>query len=76
MVTVETTFWLNVLRAKFFPRASEAERLQQDEELLQRLRDAMKSYRHVWMKNYERYYSAYTWGLGYGGLDGLDDAKA
>jgi hypothetical protein len=70
MATVETTFWFNVLRAKFFPRASDEEK-SEDEELLHRLRDAMKGYRYVWMRNYGRYYGAYVWGLGYGGLDGL-----
>ena len=70
MATVETTFWFNVLRARFFPRASGEEK-SDDEELLHRLRGAMKGYRHVWMRNYGRYYGAYLWGLGYGGLDGL-----
>jgi hypothetical protein len=74
MATVETTFWLHVLRAKFFPRASDEER-SEDDELLLRLRDAMKSYSYVWMRNYGRYYGAYVWGVGYGGLGGLDDEQ-
>jgi len=70
MATVETTFWYHVLRAKFFPRAS-AEEQEKADALLQRLNEAMKKYRHVWMANYNRYYGAHVWGLGYGGLDGL-----
>jgi len=72
MATVETTFWYHVLRAKFFPRASEEEQEKADA-LLERLSEAMKNYHHVWMANYCRYYGAHMWGLGYGGLDGLDD---
>ena len=71
MATVETTFWFHVLRAKFFPRAS-AEEQEKADALLARLNEAMRNYRYVWMANYNRYYSAYMWGLGYGGLDGLD----
>ncbi|KAI4688947.1 hypothetical protein J4E81_007664 [Alternaria sp. BMP 2799] len=70
MATVETTFWYHVLRAQFFPRAS-AEEQDKADALLQRLSEAMKNYRHVWMANYNRYYGAHVWGLGYGGLDGL-----
>jgi hypothetical protein len=71
MATVETTFWFNVLRAKFFPGTSDKKKVE-NEEFLQRLRDAVKGYRTVWMKNYGRYYGAYVWGLGYGGLDRID----
>jgi hypothetical protein len=70
MATVETTFWFHVLRAKFFPRASQEEQ-QKADALLDRVNDAFKGYRHVWLANYGRYYAAYMWGLGYGGLDGL-----
>ncbi|USP79107.1 uncharacterized protein yc1106_06381 [Curvularia clavata] len=75
MVTVESTFWFHVLRAKFFPRALEADR-QQDDELLNRLKSAVAGYRVVWMKNYQRYYGAHMWGLDYGGLDGLEDVNS
>lgn len=75
MVTVESTFWFNVLKAKFFPSASEVER-QQAEDFLERIASAVKGYRAVWMRNYHRYYGAHLWGLGYGGLDGLDDENA
>ncbi|KAH6853063.1 hypothetical protein BKA58DRAFT_394792 [Alternaria rosae] len=71
MATVETTFWFHVLRAKSFPRAS-AEEQEKADALLQRLNEAMKNYRHVYMANYGRYYGAHVWGLGYGGLDGLE----
>jgi hypothetical protein len=70
MATVETTFWFYVLRAKFFPRASQQEQ-QKADALLERVNDAFNSYRCVWMANYGRYYGAYMWGLGYGGLDGI-----
>ena len=72
MATVETTFWFHVLRAKFYPRAS-AEEQDKADALLERLGEAMKNYRHVWMANYNRYHGAHVWGLGYGGLDELDD---
>ncbi|KAF5845901.1 hypothetical protein GGP41_008388 [Bipolaris sorokiniana] len=70
MATVESTFWFHVLRAKFFPRATQADR-QQDDELLDRLKSAMAGFRQVWMGNYQRYYGAHLRGLGYGGLDSL-----
>jgi hypothetical protein len=72
MATLETTFWFNVLRATFFPRASNEEKLE-DDELLRRLQHAMKGYRTVWLKNYRRYYGAYVWGMDYGGLNRIDE---
>ncbi|KAF2128017.1 hypothetical protein P153DRAFT_386990 [Dothidotthia symphoricarpi CBS 119687] len=74
MAAVETTFWLSVARAKFFPATSE-EAKQHDAELLERIRGAIKGYRQVWMRNYGRYYGAYQWGLEYGGLDGLENKR-
>ena len=71
MATVETTFWYHVLRAKFFSRSS-AEEQDRADAFLARLNEAMRNYRHVWTANYGRYYGAYMWGLGYGGLDCLD----
>ncbi len=71
MATVECTFWFNVLKAKFFPSASQEEK-DKAEEFLEGIRGAMKGYRNVWLTNYHRYYGAHLWGLGYGGLDGLD----
>jgi hypothetical protein len=70
MATVETTFWFNVLKAKFFPSTS-VEEQQKAEQLLNDVRSAIKGYRGVWMGNYGRYYGVYLWGLGYGGLNGL-----
>jgi hypothetical protein len=70
MATVESTFWFNVIKAKFFPSA-EADEQAKAEEFLGSIRDAVKGYRKVWMSNYGRYYGAHLWGLGYGGLDGL-----
>jgi hypothetical protein len=70
MATVETTFWVSVLKAKFIPSASEEEK-EKAEEWLTAIRAAVKGYRAVWMLNYGRYYGSHVWGLGYGGLDGL-----
>lgn len=72
VAVVEATFWANVLRANFFPQASEADR-QRDDELLDRPKSAITGYRKVWLSNYQRYYAADIWGLGYGGLDSLED---
>lgn len=70
MATAESTFWLNVIRAKHFP--PEAVHGKEDADaFLQDLRAAIKGYRAVWLANYDRYYSAYAWGLGYGGLNGV-----
>lgn len=74
MATVESTFWFHVLRAKFFPRA-EGEAQRADDELSRRVSEAVGNFRHVWMANYKRYYRAYVWGVGYGGLDGVDDEQ-
>jgi hypothetical protein len=71
MATVETTFWLNVIKAKYFPTTS-AEAQEKAEEFLEDLRAVIKDYRAVWLRNYKRYYSGYIWGAGYGGLDGFD----
>ena len=70
MATAESTFWFNVVRAKYFPPQAVEEKEEADR-FLQDLRNAVKSYRSVWLANYNRYYGAYAWGLGYGGLDGL-----
>lgn len=63
MATVETTFWLKVIKAKFFPSKVED---QQDEadELLENLRGALAEYKATWMTNYGRYYGGYVWGIG------------
>ena len=71
MATVESTFWFNVIKAKFFPSAS-AEEKEKADEFLDTIQAAASGYRLVWMRNYNRYYGAHLWGLGYGGLDGLD----
>jgi hypothetical protein len=70
MVTAESTFWFNVVRAKYFPSKA-VEGKEEADRFLQDLRTAVKGYRTVWLANYNRYYGAYAWGLGYGGLDGL-----
>lgn len=74
MVTAESTFWFNVLKAKYFPSAREDDQ-QKAKQLLEDFRAAVRGYRAVWLTNYGRYYGAYTWGLGYGGLDALEVAE-
>jgi hypothetical protein len=72
MVAAESTFWYNVLRANFFPPAVETDEHAANDRFLADLRDAVKGYRAVCMSNYASYYGAYLWGLGYGGLHGLE----
>lgn len=72
MATAETTFWFNVIGAKYFP-SKVAEEQEEAARLLDDLSAAIKGYRVVWMRNHDRYYSAYIWGADYGSLDGLND---
>jgi len=74
MVTVESTFWFHVLRAKLFPRTEE-EAQQRDDELVRRLSEAVANVRRVWMANYKGYYSAYVWGVGYRGLEWVHEEE-
>ncbi|KAF3042023.1 hypothetical protein E8E11_007295 [Didymella keratinophila] len=71
MATAETTFWFNVIRAKYFPSKVDKEQ-EEAARLLDDFRAAIKGYRAVWLRNYDRYHGAYIWGAGYGGLDGLN----
>ena len=75
MATVESTFWYNVAKAKWFPSAAEEEK-EKAEQLLRNLQTAVKGFRVAWMKNYQRYYGSYIWGLGYGGLDETPNNRA
>jgi len=72
MITAESTFWLNVIRAKYFPSAREDEK-EKAERFLRDLQAAVQGFRAVWMENYGRYYGSYVWGLEYGGLGGSED---
>lgn len=63
MATVETTFWFNVLKAKFFPSATEEEK-DEAEDILSRLREGFAGYKANWMINYGNYYAGYVWGVG------------
>lgn len=63
MVTVESTFWFNVIKAKFFPPASEEDKEKADE-YMERIREAITGYKANWMQNYGRYYGGYVWGVG------------
>lgn len=74
MATAESTFWFNVIKAKYFPSSREEDQ-EKAEQFLEDFRAAVRGYRAVWMRNYGRYYGAYTWGLGYGGLDALESAE-
>lgn len=72
MTIAETTFWFNVIRAKYFP-SKVVEEQKEAARFMEDLRAAIKGYRAVWMRNYDRYYGAYIWGVDYGGLDELHD---
>jgi hypothetical protein len=63
MVTVESTFWYNVIKAKFFPSASEEEQAKA-EEFMESVRKAIAGYKTNWVRNYGRYYGGYVWGVG------------
>lgn len=63
MATVETTFWLSVLKAKFFPANTE-DGEHEAEDILLRLREGFAGYKANWMINYGNYYSGYVWGIG------------
>ncbi|KAH8728447.1 hypothetical protein GQ44DRAFT_702313 [Phaeosphaeriaceae sp. PMI808] len=64
MATVESTFWIKVLKAKFFPSSSSDEESQKSEEFLASIRGALAGYKAAWMGNYGRYYGGYVWGVG------------
>lgn len=70
MATAESTFWFNVIRAKYFPPKAVQGKADADQ-FLRDVRAVVASYRTVWLGNYDRYYSAYAWGLSYGGLNGV-----
>jgi hypothetical protein len=63
MVTVESTFWLHVIRAKFFPSASEEEQ-EKAEAFMENVREAIAEYKQDLIRNYGRYYGRYVWGVG------------
>ncbi|KAF2033184.1 hypothetical protein EK21DRAFT_39204, partial [Setomelanomma holmii] len=63
MVSVESTFWYNVLKARFVPSKSEEEK-EKAEIFLGRVRGAVQGYGAAWMGNYWRYYGGYVWGVG------------
>ncbi|KAF2246653.1 hypothetical protein BU26DRAFT_606868 [Trematosphaeria pertusa] len=60
LATAETTFWVNVIYAKYFASEEEQEKADQ---LLERVQLAVKGYRATWMKNYGDYWGANLWGL-------------
>lgn len=72
MATIESTFWFKVLKARFYPSES-IEGNRDADELLERLGQAVNGFRSAWMANYGRFWGADAWGVGYGGLDGLEE---
>lgn len=60
MITAETTFWTNVIYAKWFAGEEDKERA---DALLERLHDAVRGYRVRWMENYGDYWGGNLWGL-------------
>lgn len=63
MATAESTFWFNVIRAKYFPSNQVAEK-EKNDELLESVRSAVQGYRNAYLGNYRRYYGGYVWGVG------------
>jgi len=63
MVIVESTFWFNVFRAKFFPLTSEEEKARASI-FLGRVKGAVHGARAAWMGNYGMYFGGYVWGVG------------
>lgn len=59
LATAESTFWFNVIRAKFFAKEDDVK----SQEFLERVKEAVKGYRYVWLPNYRRYYEAHMWGI-------------
>jgi hypothetical protein len=63
MVTVESTFWFHVLKAKFFPSQSAQEKVK-SQAFMSNVEEAIVNSRAAWMGNYGRYYAGYVWGVG------------
>lgn len=62
MATAESTFWFNVIRAKYFP--SKGVEKERNDELLKSVGEAVQGYRKAYLGNYRRYYGGYLWGVG------------
>ncbi|KAF2868719.1 hypothetical protein BDV95DRAFT_579168 [Massariosphaeria phaeospora] len=60
MATAETTFWTNVIYAKYFAPDDEKEK---SEEFLANAWAFIDGYRRRWIPNYQKYYSSHLWGL-------------
>jgi hypothetical protein len=56
----ETTFWSNLIYAKWFAKGEQKEKA---DLLLERFGEAVRGYRIRWMKNYGDYWGAGIWGL-------------
>lgn len=60
MVAGETTFWSNLIYAKWFGTAEQKDKA---DLLLERFGEAVRTYRVIWMINYGNYWGAGMWGL-------------
>lgn len=58
--TAETSFWANVVYAKYFAGEEDRERA---DAFLAKCSEAVRGYRARWMVNYGRYWSENLWGL-------------
>jgi hypothetical protein len=56
----ETTFWSNLIYAKWFAKGEQKEKA---DLLLERFGEAVRGYRARWMINYGNYWGAVMWGL-------------
>jgi hypothetical protein len=59
IATAETTFWTNVIYAKYFAKEGD----ERAGDFLERCREALRGYRQRYLFNYRRYYEANLWGL-------------
>jgi len=59
-VTAETTFWANVIYAKWFAGEEDKEKA---DAFLERFSEAIRGYRARWIVNYGNYWSKHLWGL-------------
>ena len=60
LVAGETTFWSNIIYAKWFATGEQKEKA---DLLLERVAEAVRGYRGRWMINYGNYWGANMWGL-------------
>jgi hypothetical protein len=59
LASAETTFWIQVIHAKFFADEDDAAA----SEFLERCKEALAGFRRAWLPNYQSYYASSIWGL-------------